>query len=280
MMTKYFLRFGFFILLLVLYTWLIEPTWIKEQKIVVESTTHGAKNIELKVLHLSDIHYSSTVSTKYITKVFSKALANKPDLILLTGDYITDHIINKQEYIGALKILSNSAPTFAILGNHDGGIWSSKHNGYSTNDSVSSLLKKANIQILQNETVSLSIKNRSLLIGGVGDLWSGYFHPELIKTQFDTSKADAKILLSHNPDTKNMVANINWELLLCGHTHGGQFYLPIIGAPFAPVNDQSTVKGLYPFENKRYVNVSGGIGNVHGLRFNCRPEYTVIHIWL
>jgi predicted MPP superfamily phosphohydrolase len=86
-----------------------------------------------------------------------------------------------------------------------------------------------------------------------------------------------RILLNHNPDAKDLVRSYEWDLMLCGHTHGGQVCLPFIGAPFAPVRDKRYLHGLYAW-NKRWLHISSGVGNLHGIRFNCRPEVSLLTV--
>jgi uncharacterized protein len=73
------------------------------------------------------------------------------------------------------------------------------------------------------------------------------------------------------------VKGLKWDLLLAGHTHGGQFYFPFIGTPFAPVNDRKFVNGVFEYE-KGKMYVSPGVGNLHGVRINCRPEISVLEL--
>ena len=91
--------------------------------------------------------------------------------------------------------------------------------------------------------------------------------------------ADSKVpavLLSHNPDTKEGVASRHWELMLSGHTHGGQLRVPWLGAtPFAPVRDKRFVAGLHRW-NDRWIHITKGIGNVYGMRINCPPEISFL----
>ncbi|MDR1191385.1 MAG: hypothetical protein LBK60_06960 [Verrucomicrobiales bacterium] len=65
--------------------------------------------------------------------------------------------------------------------------------------------------------------------------------------------------------------------MVCGHTHGGQTRLPFIGTPFAPVKDQRYVAGLNEWHGRR-IYTSRGVGNLHGVRFNCRPEVTLLEL--
>jgi predicted MPP superfamily phosphohydrolase len=65
--------------------------------------------------------------------------------------------------------------------------------------------------------------------------------------------------------------------MLCGHTHGGQCQIPFVGAPFAPIQDLRFLEGLQPW-NDRWIHVTRGVGNLHGLRFNCRPEVNLLNL--
>jgi predicted MPP superfamily phosphohydrolase len=64
-------------------------------------------------------------------------------------------------------------------------------------------------------------------------------------------------------------------LLLCGHTHGGQIRLPFVGTPFAPVRDKRFVEGLHQWDG-RWMYITRGVGNLHGVRFNCPPEVSLL----
>ncbi len=93
----------------------------------------------------------------------------------------------------------------------------------------------------------------------------------------DDSRRISRIVLSHNPDSKELLRDYSWDLLLCGHTHGGQLSLPILGTPFAPVHDHRYVYGLNQW-NGRFIHTTKGIGNRHGVRFNCRPEVAILSV--
>jgi predicted MPP superfamily phosphohydrolase len=91
----------------------------------------------------------------------------------------------------------------------------------------------------------------------------------------ETGGEATRILLSHNPDTKEFLKFHPWDLLLCGHTHGGQVVLPGLGAPWTPVRDKRFIAGMYSWDN-RWIHITRGVGNVHGLRFNCPPEVSLV----
>ena len=84
-----------------------------------------------------------------------------------------------------------------------------------------------------------------------------------------------RIVLSHNPDTKKPLAAYGWDLLLCGHTHGGQIGLPFFSARFAPVKDKRFIAGLYQWQG-RHLHITKGVGSGFRIRFNCRPEVSLL----
>lgn len=176
-----------------------------------------------------------------------------------------------------MKILSSAAPTFACPGNHDGGIWARQRGGYPNIDEIKSILSEGKVVLLENESAEITIRNHKIIIGGLGDIWAGRCVPDDIQEAFDSTKSELRIILTHNPDSKIKTKNLKWDIILAGHTHRGQFSLPILGTPFAPVNDKKYVNGLYEYMGGS-LYVSPGIGNLHGLRINCRPEISILEI--
>ncbi|MFN7139963.1 MAG: phosphodiesterase YaeI, partial [Limisphaerales bacterium] len=190
------------------------------------------------------------------------------------GDYITRKYDDWTGYARVLSALSQAAPTFASLGNHDGGSWCGRHNGYENSNKVRELFEKSEITHLDNSTQQLNLRGWKLNMVGLGDIWEKDFQP---RKAFSGCTEDACVttVLSHNPDTKDDLRNYAWDLMLSGHTHGGQVELPFFGAPIAPVKDRRFVKGLREWEN-RWVYVTKGIGNLYGVRVNCRPEVSLL----
>lgn len=229
---------------------------------------------QVRILHLSDLHASPVVSLAQINEAIQLGLSLEPDLVCLTGDFITWKYDHFDEFGSLLKHLSKRAPCFACLGNHDGGRWSARR-GYRDTSKVAAMLDKSGIVLLHNASATVNINYRRLRVVGVGDLWAGDLEPGKAFSGVQTSLGETIVLLSHNPDTKDDMRDYPWDLMLCGHTHGGQLWLPLIGAPFAPVRDKRFVKGLVPW-NGRWVHVTKGVGNIHGLRLNCPPEISLL----
>jgi len=86
------------------------------------------------------------------------------------------------------------------------------------------------------------------------------------------------VVLSHNPDSRWRLEGEDWDLMLCGHTHGGQLIVPLFGTrPFVPIEDPAFSEGLIPWKG-RLIHVTRGVGNLHGMRFNCRPEVSLLEL--
>ena len=250
-----------------------EPSWFevtaKDLKI-----RHLKK--PLKVLHLSDLHASPSVPLEDIEKAIDLALEQNADMALLTGDYISWKLPQPKKYRRILKKLADQMPTYACLGNHDGGDWAAQY-GVPEFTEIAELLDGAGIQLLFNEATELEIKGQPLQIVGLGDYWSDDCKPELVLHE-ERQQDDPIIVLSHNPDSKELLEPYDWDLTLCGHTHGGQLVVPLFGwRPFLPVRDKSFAEGVLTW-GERHLHITRGIGNLHGLRFNCRPEISVLNL--
>lgn len=249
-----------------------EPRWL-----VVTRPRVDLKRAPLagpvRILQLSDLHLSWCVPLSLIDSAISLGLNQKPDLICLTGDFITGlEDLSTGAYARALSRLSMAAPTFAVLGNHDGGIWARAMGGYSDHGAVEKLLEQSGIHLLHNASRRVQIQNAGLTLVGLGDLWADEIEPERAFSGLDAELP--VVLLSHNPDSKDTLATYPWDLMLSGHTHGGQVIVPFDGPRFAPVQDKRYVAGLGAW-GSRQIHVSCGVGNLGGVRFRCRPEVSL-----
>jgi predicted MPP superfamily phosphohydrolase len=258
-----------------IYVRVIEPRWLTIGRHTVSVGLKG-DGPPLKILHLSDLHASRVVSLSFIGEAVRLGLGLQPDLICLTGDFITRGYKELDGYAEALKPLAASAPTFACLGNHDGGTWAARRRGHADTNRVREMLAKAGVTLLHNAAQTIRIRDRDLTLVGLGDMWAGELQP-MIAFRSHESKADATIVLSHNPDSKEALKPYPWDLMLCGHTHGGQVKLPFIGAPILSIRDRRFGEGLRQWEG-RWIYVTRGVGNLHGIRFNCPPEVSLVTV--
>jgi uncharacterized protein len=233
----------------------------------------GERTPPIRLLHLSDLHASPVVSLAYLRRALDVALETKPDLICLTGDFVTQQFDDPNGYIDVLSQLPRVAPTFASLGNHDGGKWAGEDGGFPDVTWITLVLQRAGIELLHNASALCRVGPTVLQVVGVGDLWAGHFDAQRAFAQRSTHPT---LLLSHNPDTKELVRVFDWQLMLSGHTHGGQLRVPWLGAtPFAPVRDKRFVAGAHTWDG-RWLHVTRGIGSVFGVRINCPPEVNLL----
>jgi predicted MPP superfamily phosphohydrolase len=215
------------------------------------------------------------VSLSFIEKAITRGLLHEPDLICLTGDYVTAGDQRDLEQYGrVLSQLPDHAPTFAALGNHDGGAWSQRKGGYADTTEIKALFEGAGITLLYNRWI---ITASRVAMVGTADLWAGGFALSSAFDGLDSNDVEATICLSHNPDSKDLMDDQAWDLMLSGHTHGGQVVVPFFGAPFAPVQDRRYVSGLNPWGD-RQVYITRGVGNLYRLRLNCRPDVSILEL--
>ena len=142
---------------------------------------------------------------------------------------------------------------------------------------VGTMLTDADITVLHNSARRIEVNGKPMQLVGLGDLWAQELNGQ--KTFENAEKLMTTVVLSHNPDSKSAVADFGWDLMLCGHTHGGQCKLPFFGTPFAPVIDKRYVAGLKEWRG-RWIHVTKGVGNLHGMRFNCRPEVSLVRMFV
>jgi predicted MPP superfamily phosphohydrolase len=255
-----------------------EPDWFEVTHTAVTLPRRSAEggHEPLRVLHLSDLHaYAPWVSLVHIAESVKRGLAQKPDLICLTGDFITLRYDAFAEYVNVLRPLAAVAPTFACLGNHDGGNWARGDGGYGHAENVRELLKASGIELLHNTTRELTARGRRVQLIGVGDWWAGECKPAVAFSSAPPRNGAVRLVLNHNPDAKSAMAAHDWDLMLCGHTHGGQIGIPALARRFAPVADKRFIAGLYPWEG-RQLFITRGVGNLHHARLFCRPEVSLL----
>jgi predicted MPP superfamily phosphohydrolase len=220
----------------------------------------------LKVGQLTDIHAGPLVPAGLINKGVELLLAEKPDLIVLTGDFVsgatkflwTTYGGFKQHHfdacMGALERLGAPLGVYGVLGNHD--FWS----GSKVLEEIIHGLEKAGVRMLRNETVALERKGEKIYVAGVDDYWESSY--SLTKALQGVPEHACRILLSHNPDVNEDIDNVKERLdfVLSGHTHGGQVVLPFAGALYIPSPfGQKYLAGLVR-DGNRQTYISRGLG--------------------
>ena len=225
----------------------------------------------IRMAQISDIHMGGWMDKERLQSVVDLLLEQKPELILITGDFLTGHGLessHKQAVDDLREVLSPLAytvPTFAVLGNHD--YWTDAQ-------AVREMLASCSIIDLTNSVFTLTRDDANLHLCGVDDVWAGDVKlDEVIARLDDDSPA---ILLAHEPDfADTSSATEKFDLQVSGHSHGGQVVLPLVGPPILPYLGNKYPSGLYQVGNMvQYTNRGVGMLNP-AVRFNCPPEITV-----
>ena len=255
-----------------IYSRFVEPHWMKLNYITLPGSGQGGS---FRAVHLTDFHLSGHVPLTYIQRVCQQAAAQQPDIIFLTGDFVERGTTPTPQFQETLATLASRVPTFACGGNHDGGVWAQRGGGFADTSVIAAMLTAAGIRFLEDEAVVVDINSIPLLVGGMRDLWAGPLDLAQLRSMFAHSNARLKILLAHNPESHAVASVIDYDVMLSGHTHGGQVRLPFYGPLILPVSDRHLAQGLLPLAN-RFLYISSGVGNLEGIRFNCRPEIAVL----
>lgn len=251
-----------------------ESTVLAPRGVVVQEAEVRIKGLPpafngFTVCHLTDIHHSPVVGLGYIERVVEKANSLAPDLFVLTGDYID----NGREYMApavkALSGLKGRFGTLAVLGNHDHFIGV----GYSEE-----VMGSYRIPLLQNSHIFLESGRDALCIAGVRDFLED--SPDAKEALRGVPPYVPRVLLSHHPDYAEFLPeDERIDLVLSGHTHGGQVRLPFSFAPVVPSGFGQKYSGGLVRNGDTQVYVSRGVGVVMiPVRFNCPPEITLLRL--
>lgn len=257
------------------YARFLEPNWPAVEFVPLDLRNLDPPAVGLRVIQLSDLHVYRHVTADEVCMHLERCMALSPDLIVLTGDYITRGDPRYLDDLArAVRVLRAPHGVFAVLGNHDCGAhdanpaFASEHMARR----MQTALTDCGITVLRNEMRLLDIAGAPLQLVGLDELWSGYCDPDQAFAEVDPEIPC--IALAHNPDVIDDLRDQPCDWVLCGHTHGGQVRLPFIGALYVPVRNRQYDQGLFTVgEQRLYVN--RGLGHLLPIRFNCRPEITV-----
>ena len=244
----------------------------------------------LKLVQMSDFHYDNgLLSEKMLTEAIAVSNAAKPDLVILTGDYVNTIAKPIHQLALRLKNLESRYGVYAILGNHD--IY------YPTSKSeITNALTNVGINVLWNQ-IAYPVGEKLPLVG-LADFYAKEFNPEAIMNKLDSTTP--RIVLSHHPDTAEILKKWRVDLQLSGHSHGGQIVIPGLGPAmiyYAKIVKKipKKIRRKLPFlrkthsilrqwqwsqgfnkvgNNQLYVN--RGLGTYFPGRLFCPPEVTII----
>jgi predicted MPP superfamily phosphohydrolase len=222
----------------------------------------------LRIVSLTDFHFDPLYEEDFLTDVVHRTNSLNPDLVVLTGDYITDTAIRMDDFAKVMSGLKPKSGIFGCLGNHD---------TWHTSSHVTASLKKRGVEMLMNQHSRVPCAGGEIVVAGLHSAWGGF--PNWAGAMQGTRGDDRAVLLMHEPDTARTLCNDRRIVLqLSGHTHGGQVRMPGLGALRLPKWGKIYQSGFYDV-NGLQLYVSRGVGTigVH-VRFLCPPEIACFDI--
>lgn len=225
---------------------------------------------------VADLHTGMPGSVAQARRAFDAVQRATPDLIVLLGDFGFSYRLSRAPsrlgYGRSMRLLTPmlrelNAPdgVAAVLGNHD---------YYFDADAVSRWLQAWGIRVLRNERIELEREQARLALLGVEDAREG--RADVARAAAGLSPDVPRILLSHTPDGCYVIGDTRVDVVLAGHTHGGQIVLPYYGAPlrFCRICGRHTASGWVPNEYAP-LYVTTGVGGMIPLRVNAPPEIVI-----
>lgn len=219
-----------------------------------------------RIALFSDIHYPRRIHPEYIRRGVEIANGFQPDLLALPGDFTDKRgSVTVPKMAGLFDGAVAPDGIVGTLGNHDHWL--------DAPGVRRELADHTPVRLIENESFLVERRGQALAIGGVGDLWEGVVDPA--KAFAGVAPETPRILLSHNPDVaEEMTEEVRIDLQLSGHTHGGEVYLPGVGAPILPSRyGQKFRAGLAEGRHHR-VYVTCGLCSMHLARLCNPPEIT------
>lgn len=216
-----------------------------------------------RVIHLSDIHHSPFTGLAHIERTIKVANRLRPDMFVLTGDYVS----HERKYIApaadALGMLEAEFGTYACLGNHD---------HWTDADLVTRKFEEAGIRMLVNEGFRLDARGASFWLAGVDDHMVG--KTDLAAALKGSFPDELKLLLAHNPIIFRQAVRHTVDLTLSGHTHGGQ--VRIRDKEKKILRPRKLTNGLHERKGSQ-IYITRGIGTVVlPIRYQCPPEISLL----
>lgn len=248
------------------------------QEIEVDSLPSEMEGLTIGQISDLHVHHWNTALVEHSIEVLNRL---KPDIVTVTGDIIC----NGKTYLPMLTSLFREINAeygkFACLGNHD----------YSDGDSsrrIQDVYKKSDFRVLVNESVNINIKGNTVCMAGSDDYKYGKQNiPKMVQ---NISETTAKIFLTHNPINFPKFSEHKPDLVISGHTHGGQIYLPFLSQLYKNFFKLNYISGIYRDQNSTlYVNRGIGTALVSALlmnkkllintpRFNSKPEISIFYL--
>lgn len=261
----------------------------------------------LKIVQISDLHFNPNVSDTFLDRILAKIAALDPDILAFTGDILCRSCLHQKErLLSWLRRCHARHGCYAVLGNHDyahyvsidekgeydrlkpglsskrrilerltprarklAGIVTPRASAVPLHAELIDLFKSSPFQLLDNSSLCIAIKGSKINIVGLGEYMLGRLDKDLAFKNYDASYPG--IILLHNPDGLRFIADCPGEIVLLGHTHGGQINIPLLWKRFTLLEDCSYKRGLHRVGSK-WAYINRGLGSILPFRCFSPPE--------
>lgn len=288
----------------------IEPKILSTTKLNFEISNLPKQLQGFKILQISDLHLNSNINDSFLDRLIKKCETLKPDLIALTGDFLCyGQMLEPARLLSFLNRLKAPFGCFAVLGNHDYAscISINKEGDYDVvdplssslgralkrlntttiltkkvtdrakavpmNDELITLLAKTPFHLLHNATETINVNGSKLNICGFGEYMLGRADTKAAFKNYDSGYPG--IILLHNPDGTPLLEGMPGDIILSGHSHGGQVNLPWFWKKFTLLENMQFKRGLVKFKDK-WVYINRGIGSIMPFRWFAVPEIMLL----
>ncbi|MCG2590011.1 metallophosphoesterase [Rhodohalobacter sulfatireducens] len=227
----------------------------------------------LNIVHITDLHADVFTTAEKMDRYIQLVNQEEPDLVFFTGDLITEGIGHVQEGADALQKIKSTYGVYAVIGDHD--YWAGP-------DHIVEALEQRDIQVLENEHIQIDHNGTPIFIAGVTEIYSYNLERSQLQQLINSTPNDGiKIVSSHQASDRliEFSQESGTDLLLSGHTHGGQVRIPVFFYPFTAVRSETTyVKGHWNLGNM-LLNVNSGLGfTLSPIRYNAPAQVSVITV--
>lgn len=249
-------------LFLFIWAFAVEPKFLNVKEYVIKDKELAG----LKFVYAADFHVGKK-DTARLAKTVDLINAQHADMVLLGGDFVKGHkeksTLPIELIAHELSHIKSDYPVYTVLGNHD--MWVG-------GDKIQKVLEKNGIKVLRNTNDFVTVNNKKIYIAGVEDITTGF--PDLAKAFSGTEQP--VILLSHQPDILPKIES-DVNIILAGHTHGGQVVFPLIGPILIPsAYGKKFLSGYVEDDDKKMIITKGLGTSILPVRFNCKPEINVV----
>lgn len=262
--------------LTLIYARYVEPTRLVTKEISIKSDNLPSSFTGLKIVHFSDLHYGKNIDIDYLSKIITEINTIDPDIVVFTGDLISNNTTLNDDDITILKKkleeINSKYGKYTILGNKD----------KKYKDKLIEIYAYSNFILLENSyNIIYNKDNESIFIGGVSPYSSNESNIDDVMNYFKQNPdISYKIILIHEPDYVDQIIN-NYNdisLILGGHSHGGQITIPYLTKYYNPKLARKYNRDYYKLNNTDFY-ISSGIGNTKiNLRLFNPPEINLYRV--